>query len=138
MKEVTMERQDIGFLKGLAIGAIAGGAAGALLALLYAPKSGKELRADLKDKADDFMGSAEEYLAKAKENAGQMVSDAKRRSDNLISDAKKKADSLLVDADKIISDARTKAAPIVEEGTRLKNAVKAGMDAYKDERRRSS
>jgi gas vesicle protein len=136
--EVIMDRQNSGLLKGLVIGVIAGGAVGALIALLYAPKSGKELRADIKEKADDFMGTAEEYLTKAKESAGQMVSEAKRRSEDLISDAKRKADSLLVDADKIISDARTKSSPIVEEGTRIKNAVKAGMDAYKDERRRSS
>jgi gas vesicle protein len=136
--EVTMDRQNTGFLKGLIIGAIAGGAVGALVALLYAPKSGRELRADIREKADDFMGNAEEYLSRAKESAGQMVSEAKRRSEDLITDAKRKADTLLVDADKIISDARTKAAPIVEEGSRIKNAVKAGMDAYKEERRRSS
>lgn len=123
--------------KGLIIGLFAGGAIGAALALLYAPKSGRELRADLKDKADDLMGGAEEYLHAAKERAGEIVSEAKKRSDQLITDAKKKADTLLVDADKIISDARHKAAPVVEEGARIKSAVKAGFDAYKDERRRS-
>jgi gas vesicle protein len=123
--------------KGLIIGLFAGGAIGAALALLYAPKSGRELRADIKDKADDLIGGAEEYLHAAKERAGEIVSEAKKRSDQLITDAKKKADTLLVDADKIISDARHKAGPVVEEGARIKNAVKAGFDAYKDERRRS-
>jgi hypothetical protein len=55
----------------------------------------------------------------------------------LISDAQKKAHTLLEDADKVISGARGKAGTIVEEGTRVKNALKAGMDAYKDERSRS-
>ena len=63
--------------------------------------------------------------------------EAKKRSDQLITDAKRKADSLLEDADKIISDARQKTGPIVEEGARVKNAVKAGVDAFKEERRRS-
>jgi len=129
--------QNSGMLKGLVIGVLAGGAIGALVALLYAPKSGRELRADIKEKADDFIEGTEEYLSAAKSRAGEIVSEAKKRSDQLITDAKKKADSLLVDADKIISDARTKAAPVVEEGARIKNAVKAGFDAYKDERRRS-
>jgi gas vesicle protein len=124
-------------LKGLIIGVLAGGAVGALIALLYAPKSGRELRADIKEKADDLMEGAEEYISAAKSKAGEIVSEAKKRSDQLITDAKRKADSLLEDADKIISNARSKAAPVVEEGSRIKSAVKAGLDAYKDERRRS-
>jgi gas vesicle protein len=124
-------------LKGLVIGLMAGGAIGAVLALLYAPKSGRELRADIKERADDFMGNADEYMQNVKTRAGEIVSEAKRRSETLISDAKKKADTLLSDADKIISDARLKAAPIVEEGAKVKNAVKAGLDAFRDERKRS-
>jgi gas vesicle protein len=112
---------------------------GALVALLYAPKSGRELRADIKEKADGLMEGAEEYITAARSKAGEIVSDAKKRSDQLITDAKHKADSLLEDADKVISDARSKAVPLVQEGARLKNAVKAGIDAFKDkdERRRS-
>ena len=134
-----MRQDNSGMLKGLIIGLLAGGAAGALVALLYAPKSGRELRADIKEKADGLMDGAEEYLSAAKSRAGEIVSDAKKRSDQLITEAKNKADSLLEDADKIISDARTKVGPIAQEGARLKNAVKAGMDAFrdKDERRKS-
>ncbi len=119
--------QNNGMGKGLVIGLLAGGAIGAILALLYAPKSGKELRADIREKTDDLVGSAEEYLHAAKSKAGEIVSEAKRRSDQLISEAKKKADSLLEDADKVISDARQKVGPIVAEGTKVKEAVKAGV-----------
>jgi gas vesicle protein len=126
-----------GMAKGLVIGLLAGGAIGAIIALLYAPKSGKELRADIREKTDDLVGGAEEYLHAAKSKAGEIVSEAKLRSDQLISDAKKKADSLLEDADKVISDARQKVGPVVQEGAKLKEAVKAGVEAYKEERRRS-
>ena len=126
-----------GMTKGLVIGLVAGGAIGAVIALLYAPKTGKEFRAELRDKADDLMEGADEYLHAAKTKAGEIVSEAKKRSDQLITDAKKKADTLLVDADKIISDARQKGTQTGEEGARIKNAVKAGFDAYKEERRRS-
>jgi gas vesicle protein len=129
--------QEKGMLKGLVVGLLAGGAIGAVIALLYAPKSGKELRADIREKADDLMEGADEYLQTAKSKAGEIVSEAKKRSDQLITDAKKKADSLLEDADKIISGARQKAGPIVDEASRIKNATKAGIDAYKEERRRS-
>jgi gas vesicle protein len=129
--------ENNGMVKGLVIGLLAGGAIGAIVALLYAPKSGKELRADIREKTDDLVGGAEEYLHAAKSKAGEIVSEAKRRSDQLISEAKKKADSLLEDADKVISDARQKVGPIVQEGVKVKEAVKAGVEAFKEERRRS-
>ena len=53
----------------------------ALIALLYAPKSGRELRADIKERADDFMEGTEEYVAAAKSRAGEIVSEAKKRSE---------------------------------------------------------
>jgi gas vesicle protein len=129
--------QSDGLLKGLVVGLIAGGAIGAALALLYAPKSGREFRAEIKDRADDLIGGADEYMQSAKNKAGAIVSEAKKRSETLISEAQKKADSLLGDAEKIISGARQKAAPVVEEGVKVKNAVKAGLDAFRDERKRS-
>ena len=130
------ENDQSGVLKGLVIGLFAGGALGALLALLYAPKSGRELRADIRERADGLLEGADEMLQAAKSQAGKIVSDAKQRSSQLITDAKKEADTLLHDADRILSDARQKTGTLTEEGTRLKNAVKAGVDAYKEERRK--
>ena len=111
--------ENNGTLRGFVAGLFAGGVIGASLALLYAPKSGKELRADLKEKADHLIDDADEYLQAAQAKAGQIVSEAKKRSDQLITDAK------------------TKAGTALEEGTRLKGAVKAGVDTFKEERRRS-
>jgi gas vesicle protein len=111
--------QNTSLVKGLVIGLLAGGAIGALLGLLYAPKSGRELRADLKEKADDLMDGAEDYLHAARTKAGEIVSEAKRRSDGIISDAKKKAGSLLEDADRVITDARQRGAAHAAEGTRV-------------------
>lgn len=129
--------QNDKMVKGLMIGLLAGGAIGAIIALLYAPKSGKELRADIKEKADSLLEEAEQHMRVARSKATEMVSEAKKRSDQLISDAQSKAHTLLEDADKVISGARQKAGTVVEEGTRIKNAVKAGVDAYKEERSRS-
>jgi len=131
-----MEQKN-GTTRGLVIGLLAGSAIGAVLALLYAPKSGKELRADIKQKTGDLIDDAEAYLQAARSKAGDIVTDAKRRSNQLISDAQKKANTLLDDAEKVLSGARQKTGAIVEEGTRVKDAVKAGMDAYKEERNRS-
>jgi gas vesicle protein len=125
------------FLRGLVIGALTGGIVGAAIALLYAPKSGKELRADLRQKADDVLEGAEEYMTAAQKKAGEIVTEAKKRSDHLVTDAKKKADTLLQDAERVISDAKHKAGTVVEETSRLKDAVKAGVQTFNNERRRS-
>jgi gas vesicle protein len=123
--------------RGLVIGFIGGAAVGAILALLYAPKSGKELRAEIKEKTDDFLEEAEGHIQAARTKASAIVSEARKRSETLMTDAQKKAQSLIQDADKVLSGARQKTATVLEEGARLKDAVKAGVDAYKEERNRT-
>jgi gas vesicle protein len=132
-----MERNN-GVMKGLAIGLLAGGAIGAIVALLYAPKSGKELRADIKERADDLLEDAEGYAKEARSKASDIMTEAKRRSDHLITKAQEQANTLLQDADKILSGAKQKTGVILEEGAKLKDAVKAGVEAFKDERNRTS
>ena len=58
--------EDNGVGKGLIVGFLTGSIVGALIGLLYAPKSGKELRVEIKDKSDDYFNDAEEYIEKAK------------------------------------------------------------------------
>jgi len=60
-----MAQENDGMAKGLIAGFIAGSIVGAAIALLYAPKAGKELRADIKEKASDLMDDAQEYMARA-------------------------------------------------------------------------
>ena len=132
-----MSENNVG--KGLLIGFLAGGAIGAVLALLYAPKSGKELRSDIKEKADEYLGEAEKYIADAKDKAKDMINEGKKKSEKLISDAKIKSEELLKDAEKIFGEAKLKATTTINTGKeniesesgRLKEAVKAGVDAYK-------
>jgi gas vesicle protein len=70
--------------KGLFLGILAGGAIGALVALLYAPKSGRELRKDIKHKTDEYMEDAEKYIADAREKAKAMVNEGKKKSEKLL------------------------------------------------------
>jgi gas vesicle protein len=132
-----MAENNNGVMKGLVIGLLAGTAIGSVIALLYAPKSGRELRGDLKEKADGLVGDAETLARSAREKSGQLMSEARRRSEELIADAKVKANSLLSDADNAMKGARERAGSVIEEGARVKSAVKAGVDAFKEERNRS-
>ncbi len=118
--------------KGLLIGFLAGSVVGAVVALLYAPKSGKELRQDIKRKTNEMVEEASEYVEAAKNKAVEIINEGKQKSELLISDAKTKAETLLEDAEKILTGAKERA---MEQGGRLKDAIKAGVDAYKEERK---
>jgi gas vesicle protein len=97
-----------GMAKGLVVGFISGAIVGAVVGLLFAPKAGKELRADIREKAGDLAEEAEEYIQKARAKATELINEGKKRSNDLISDARKKADTLLGDAERILGDARSK------------------------------
>ena len=126
--------------KGVLIGFITGGALGAALALLYAPKTGKELRAEIRTKSDDYLDEADKYIAEAKDKAIDLINDGKKKSEKLIKDAKVKSDELIKDAEKVLEDARSKTDVLVktskekvdQKTSQVKTAIKAGVDAYKE------
>jgi gas vesicle protein len=132
--------QDNGYVKGLFIGLLTGGAIGAIVALLYAPKSGKELRQDIRVKTDEYYDETEKFIADAKVKAKDLMNDGKKRSEQLISSAKAKSEELLKNAERIFAEAKSKTGAIVSSGkdivdgetSKLKTAFKAGVDAYKD------
>ena len=132
--------------KGLMLGFLAGGAIGATIALLYAPKSGRELRADIKHKTDEFIDDTSEYMQIAREKAENLINEGKRKSELLIQDAKKKAGTLIDDANSLLNEAKVKASntygeakgKISSESDRIKDALKAGVDAYKDEKNKKN
>ncbi|MEW6701129.1 MAG: YtxH domain-containing protein [Bacteroidota bacterium] len=137
-----MTNGENGMGKGLLIGFLTGAAVGSILALLFAPKSGKELREDIKNKSQDFIEDADGYISKAKDKASQLINEGKKKSEKLVADTKEKVDTLLGEAEKILSEAKDKAATLThagkekieKESERLKTAIKAGMDAYKAEK----
>ncbi len=132
--------QENNFGKGLLLGLLTGGAIGAAFALLYAPKSGKELREEIKSKSDDYLEDAEKYLTEAKDKAINLINEGKKKSDKLIKDAKIKSDKLMKDAEKVMHDAKLKTSDYLKTGKetagqkrdQIKTAIKAGVDAYKE------
>ncbi len=85
------ERDEFGaFL----VGFIVGGLTGAVVALLFAPQSGEETRALIKDKSielrDKAQVSAEEALARAE----QLAADARLRAEELTKEARARATEL--------------------------------------------
>lgn len=126
--------------KGLLVGLLLGGAIGAALGILFAPKAGRELRQDIKNKSDEYIDETEKYIADARTKAKDLINEGKKKSEKLISDARTKSDELLKDAEKVFNEAKVKASGAIQTGKKtlenetdkLKTAFKAGVDAYKE------
>ena len=77
-----MQNEENGMGKGLLIGTLTGLAVGSIIALLYAPKSGKELRKNIKTKSHDFIEDADQYIMKTKDKASQLINKNKKNLKN--------------------------------------------------------
>jgi len=82
----------------LGLGLFVGGAAGILAGLMVAPKSGRELRSDIREKSCQIYGDTK-----------QAISDAQMRAKSIIDEAKHRADELKREAAQTLSEARIKA-----------------------------
>jgi gas vesicle protein len=77
-----MEEQEgtkVNFFKGLLIG----GALGALAGVLFAPKSGKELRSDIKKKGNKIIKDGQEIYADASTKAKEIFGEVKHQAKEL-------------------------------------------------------
>ena len=81
----TNDRRYGHFFKGLLVGGFWGGLAG----LFYAPKSGKELRADIKETREKASKEAKEILGKA----SQQISETRQRVKHILSFIKQKGEA---------------------------------------------
>ncbi len=140
-RSIDMGKSENNYWKGFFAGTLLGGIAGAVTALLLAPKSGKELRRDIADKSFELYDKASDYLNVFEENVGSVVTntvnEGRERAQSIIESAREQADSLLKNAEEVFSTAKTKAEKIkdsVEDKVEnLKDAAKAGAEAFKSE-----
>jgi gas vesicle protein len=101
--------------KKLAIGAAIAGAVGFVAGILTAPKSGKETRKDIENKAGAIVESAEEQLQKAHDELDSLMKGAKEKTLSLGSKARSQYNESLLKA----KDAKNKASALLK-------AVKVG------------
>jgi gas vesicle protein len=83
------------------MGFLIGGALGVLAGILFAPKSGKELRSAITEKGNEALKDGKEIYA-----------DASTRVKEIIEEAKHQAKELKQEADRHLSEARQKAKEI--------------------------
>lgn len=144
--------QDSKLTKGLFLGFIAGGILGSVIALLFAPKPGRELRRDIRDKKDLIVDKAGEILTNSAQTTEEFLNQERDRSRQVISSAKERAQTILDTAERSLSDAKSRATEVassvkqaadtvtstVKQATgKAQTAAKAGMDAFRDELKHS-
>jgi gas vesicle protein len=106
---------------------IIGGGIGAVIALLFAPKSGKELREDIADASKKGLEKGKEAAAQLQERAGEYYETGREKAGELYQTAQEKAAEY---SDKAKAAAARTTNP-------FSAAIEAGKDAYTQEKRRN-
>lgn len=104
-------KESKGYLKGLATG----GAIGGIIALLFAPKTGKELRKNIGEKKDDLLAGTNRIIENAKDKASVVISDTQEKAGQLIESGKKKLESASEISGDILSEGKNKLESITDK-----------------------
>lgn len=136
-----MESNNSSYVKGLLLGAVIGGAVGAVAALLLAPKSGRELRDDIASRGEDLYNKASGYFQKGEnaveEAAEDFMNEGRMRAERIVNTARVQADHLMSNAEQVLRDAKSRAQSVKESvqhgAQKVTDAAKAGADAFRSE-----
>ena len=122
-----------GFFKGVVIGGIIG----SITALLFAPKSGEELRADIKNKLDEASVELGHKIQEAKKSTQSSTKDLIEKAERLQKILNKKSDEISKSGKKIgkvtSSEAKNLAAQAKELSAQLASSTKKVVDTSKKE-----
>ena len=104
-----------------------GGGIGAILALLFAPKSGQELRGDIADATRKGIDRSREAAQQLGDRAGEYYEATRTRAGELYTQAAEKVGEVAQNA---------REAAVRQSGT-VSAAIEAGKKAYQDEKRKT-
>ena len=98
------ENEQSKFLCGL----LMGGILGALAGLLLAPKPGRQLRSELRERGEEAFEDARQFYAEAQEKAKTLVEDARRRAEEMTKEAERYLAETRAKAKKILAGSEEK------------------------------
>lgn len=115
-----------------------GGGIGAIIALLFAPKAGHELRGDIADATRKGIDKTKEAAAQIQERAGEYYEVSRDKASELYATASEKASEFAEKAKDKASELTEKAKEAAARTTNpITAAIEAGKDAYYDEKRKT-
>ncbi|MGI8467103.1 MAG: YtxH domain-containing protein [Pyrinomonadaceae bacterium] len=115
-----------------------GGGIGAVIALLFAPKSGVELRGDIADATRKGLEKSKEAAGQLQERAGEYYEVTRDKAGELYGTAQDKASELYQTAQDKAGELAEKAKGAVSQSNNpISAALDAGKQAYRDEKRRT-
>lgn len=105
-----------------------GGGIGATLALLFAPKSGSEMREDISIAATNGMEKTKETVGKLRENANSYYETAKDKATTLYNTVAHKAEDIADDIKELPDTAESMISDKIEQ---IDSAIEEGKKEYK-------
>jgi gas vesicle protein len=115
-----------------------GGGIGAVIALLFAPKSGQELRGDLADATRKGIDKSRETAQQLGERAGEYYESTRERAGELYTQAATKASDIYTQASEKVGDVAQSARDTAARQTStVAAAIDAGKKAYQEEKRKT-
>ena len=104
-----------------------GGGIGAILALLFAPKTGQEFRADIADTTRKGLDKTEEIAGQLSEKANTAYEDAKTEAGEIYDSAKQKINSAVTAMTEIPENLQNAVQNKVEQ---ISSSIEAGKKEY--------
>ena len=115
-----------------------GGGIGAVIALLFAPKSGQELRGDLADATRKGIDKSREAAQQLGERAGEYYESTRERAGELYNQAASRASEVYTQASEKVGEvANTARATAARQTSTVAAAIDAGKKAYQEEKRKT-
>ncbi len=129
------------FQKGFALGALLGGFAGALTALLLAPKRGEELRGEIAHHSErfyeDVAGRIKQFLTPKMDRLQVVMNEGRRKSEAVVGSAKAEAEKLIAEAERLMQEAQHRVkqaeAQLKENLGALKEATQVAAKTFQVE-----
>ena len=115
-----------------------GGGIGAVIALLFAPKSGQELRGDIADATRKGIDKSREAAQQLGDRAGEYYEGARDRASEFYSQASERASGLYSQAAERVGEvAQTARETASRKTSTVAAAIDAGKKAYSEEKRKT-
>ena len=115
-----------------------GGGIGAVIALLFAPKSGQELRGDIADATRKGIDKSREAAQQLGDRAGEYYEATRDRASEFYSTASERASDLYSQAAEKVGEAAQTARDTASRKTStVAAAIDAGKKAYNEEKRKT-